>query len=95
MRADNLLMKIQEVFFELGFENKVIGDKKDQYLCYNNCYCKITYLKKIEAFVIESADNMQDAINGVLEDGDLYYLDAQEEDILYQIKEDIKRYYVE
>ncbi len=59
----------QNILIELGFKIEFVGEKQYQYLVYNNCYCKITYLEKLNAFVIESADNLTDAMNGVLEDG--------------------------
>lgn len=61
---------------------------------FNICYCKITYLEKLKAFVIESADNLNDAINGTLEDGDLYYTDISEDAMLCQLKRDVVAYYM-
>ena len=46
------------------------------------------------AFVIESADNIQDAKKGVLEDGDLYYTDISESELLSQLKSDLINYYM-
>lgn len=94
MNIDNLTKRIENIFLELGFEYKTIGKKRARYLIYNNCYCKITYLETIEAFVIESTDNIRDAAYGVLEDGDLYYIDGSEEDMLYKFKKDIIAYYM-
>lgn len=62
---------------------------------YNNCYCRITYLDSWEAFVIESVDNVEDATNGVIEDGDLYYLDIPEEEMLCKLRKDLVAYYME
>ena len=86
---------IENIFLELGFKNEIVGESQHQYLVYNNCYCKITYLERIGAFVIESADNYKDALNGVLEDGDLYYVDIMEEGILRRIRRDIVAYYMD
>ena len=61
---------------------------------YKECYCKITFLKDWSAIVIESADNIQDAKKGVLEDGDLYYTDISENELLSQLKLDLIRYYM-
>lgn len=92
MDISSLKNRIEQIFLELGFKNETIGEK--QYLVYNNCYCKITYLEKLGAFVIESADDLNYAINGVLEDGDLYYMDTSEDDMLCQIRRDIVAYYM-
>lgn len=95
MDIESLKNRIKNIFIELGFRNEFVGEKQYQYLVYDNCYCKITYLEKLRAFVIESADNLIDAINGVLEDGDLYYMDIPEEDMLYQLRRDIVAYYMD
>ena len=95
MDVNTLREKIEKIFLELGFKNVIIGEKQYHYLVYNNCYCRITYLDVWEAFVIESADNVEDASNGVLEDGDLYYLDIPEEEMLCKLRKDLVAYYME
>lgn len=85
------LEKMKEVFINLGFESVTINDS--EYLRYKNCYCKVVFLRDWSAFVIESADNLQDAEIGVLEDGDLYYTDVSESELLSQLREDLIRYY--
>lgn len=95
MDINTLKEKIESIFLELGFRNEIIGEKQYRYLVHNNCYCKITYLNSREAFVIECADNVEDASNGVLEDGDLYYLNIPEEEMLCKLRKDIVAYYME
>lgn len=95
MDIDSLIKKIESTFIELGFKKEFIGEMQYQYLVHNNCYCKITYLEKLGAFVIESADNLNDAINGALEDGDLYYADISENAMLCQLRRDIVAYYMD
>lgn len=56
---------------------------------------KLTYIETFDAFVIESADNLTDAENNLLEDGDLYYTGTSEEELLKQFKDDIIKYYME
>lgn len=94
MNIKNLIQEIEIIFLELKFEIMFIGDKKDRYLVYKNCYCKITYLEDWKAIVIESADNYKDALNGVLEDGDLYFIDVLKENLLLEIRKDIIKYYM-
>ena len=89
------MQKLEEIFLELGFEKMIIGEKQYEYLVYNNCYCRITYLQEWRAFVIESADCIEDALNGVLEDGDLYYTDILQENILSKFRSDIVAYYMD
>lgn len=87
-----ILNKMEKLFINLGFSPIIINDVK--FMRYKECYCKITFLKDWSAFVIESADNIQDAKKGVLEDGDLYYTDISESELLNQLKSDLINYYM-
>ena len=95
MDIESLKKRINNIFIELGFKIEFVGEKQYKYWVYNNCYCKITYLEKLNAFVIESADNLTDAMNGVLEDGDLYYEDISEDAMLHQLRRDVVAYYMD
>lgn len=77
------LLKKEEVFINLGFSHVMINGVK--FMRYKECFCKMTFLKDWSAFVIESADNIQDAEKGILEDGDLHYTDISESELLSQI----------
>ena len=92
MKQENLLKEIENIFLGLGFTSITI--KKDKYFMYNNCFCKLTFLKKWSAFVIEYTDNIIDAEKGILEDGDLYYVDVGEQELLSQIRNDLIKYYM-
>lgn len=94
MNAKHMMNSIQTLFLSLGFRQEVVGENQLYYLRYDSCYCKVTHLEKIDAFVIESADSAEDAAKGILEDGDLYYLDNSEEELLRQLEIDIKAYYM-
>lgn len=85
---------MEKVFLDLGFKIEYVGEKKYKYMSYNSCYCRITYLKSLSACVIESADSLTDAVNGILEDGELYFLDGSEEEILSKLRQDLKNYYM-
>ncbi len=95
MDINILKEKVENIFLELGFKSEIIGEKQYRYLVHNNCYCKITYLSSRNAFVVECTDNVEDASNGVLEDGDLYYLNIPEEEMLFKLRKDIVAYYIE
>lgn len=84
--------KMENVFINLGFIIVVINGVK--FMRYKECYCKITFLKDWNAFVIESADNIHDAEKGVLEDGDIYYTDIPEQELLNMLKSDLIRDYL-
>lgn len=94
MNTEQMLKQIEGIFLTLGFEIEYVGKKQLRYLRYQNCYCKITPLEEWKALVIESADNVCDAENQILEDGELYYLDTPENELLHQIQTDIKAYYM-
>lgn len=95
MNIDSLINKIENIFLELGFKVEFVGKRKHRYMRYKNCYCRVTYLKSLSAFVIESANNFEDAENARLEDGELYFLKDSHSVILNQLREDIKSYYVD
>lgn len=92
MQKEEIITKVENVFFELGFTEKIMDKKR--YLVYQNCYCIVTFIKDLSAFVIESADNYEDAKNCVLEDGDLYFLDTTETELLSKIKNDLLNDYM-
>lgn len=87
-----ILDKMEKVFINLGFSPVIVNGVK--FMRYKECYCKMTFLKDWAAFVIESADSLQDAEKGVLEDGDLYYTDISESELLSQLKSDLIRDYL-
>lgn len=93
MDNEIILKKIEEVFKSLGFEAVTIHGT--EFMQYKNCYCRVTYLTSLNAFVIESADDIQDAEKGILEDGDLYYTDVPENKLLRQIRSDLINYYMD
>lgn len=92
MDNEKLKKKMEEVFKCVGF--KVIKINNTNFYVNKNCYCKLTYLKSLSAFVIESADSYQEAEAGVLEDGEIYFISIPETDLLLKLKEDLLNYYV-
>jgi len=94
MTIEYLQKKIESIFLSLGFTIELVGTKQLRYLRYQNCYCKITFLEAWGAFVIENADNLQEAENQMLEDGELYYVNVPEDALLRQIEKDIRQYYM-
>lgn len=84
--------KMEEIFINLGF--KAVTINGITFMRYKECYCKITFIKDWSAFVIESAGNFQDAEKGILEDGDLYYTDISESELLSRLESDLIKYYM-
>ena len=94
MKTNELMDRVENIFLRLDFSPVFVGEKQLRYFRYKDCYCRVTSLEEWNAIVIESADNVIDAGNQLLEDGELYYLDAPEESLLSQIEDDIKKYYM-
>lgn len=86
-----ILSKMEKVFLNLGFKSFLVNGIK--FMRYQDYFCKITFLKDWSAFVIESADTVRDAEKGILEDGDLYYMDIPENQLLSQLESDLIRDY--
>ncbi len=91
-KCKKLKKRMEEVFKNLGFSS--INVNGIEYFVYNNCFCKLTFLNKLSAFVIESASSYQDIQKGNIEDGDLYYIDGSEDNILLQLQNDLINYYI-
>jgi hypothetical protein len=86
---DNIKNKIDNLFKELGFEFRNING--NIYYFMNNYYYKMTYLKKINSFVIEYAGSYNEACNNLFEDGDIYPLSSEEE-FLKNLHKDLINY---
>ena len=92
MDIDLINVKMEEVFLELGFSPIIINGTK--YMRFKNCYCKMTYLKPLGAFVIECANNLYDVEKGMLEDCELYYTDMSETELLDKLRSNLIKYYM-
>lgn len=92
MDNNMVLDKMENIFIDVGFIPVMLNGVK--FFKFEECYCKITFISDWSAFVIESADNIRDAEKGVLEDGDLYYTDVSEKELLVQFRSDLIQYYM-
>lgn len=84
--------KIKDVLKVFNFKEVIVNDViiyeyKDQYY-------KLTYVGGLKAFVIESAKNYNDAVMNVYEDSDLYPLALGCNNLIEQIRTDLKKYYL-
>lgn len=93
MNIPDMMVKIENIFLELGFRYETVGEYR--YLVYNNCYCMITYLEGEKVFVIETANNVDWAAKESLEDSGVYYTDVPEDALLQEIREDLIKYYMD
>ena len=88
----HLIAKMEQVFLDAGFNKKIVNNI--QFLVYKHSYCKITPLAFPTGgvkFVLEWADNINEAKNMVLEDGDLYPTDIPEDRIINMLKTDLEK----
>lgn len=81
------------IFAQNGFRRARLNHH--EFWVHSNCYCRITYINTLSAFVIESADNADDAKKALFEDGDLYYCrDFSSEEFLTKFDNDLKSIYL-
>ena len=92
MNYNATIEKMEKVFINLGFKPVIINNNK--LMKYNEFYCKISFFEDWETFIIESAENLQEAENGVFEDSDLYDANIPESELLKQLKSDLIDYYL-
>ena len=74
-------------------------DLTKRFLITKNCFytrkiLQITYISKLRTFVIEYANNFQDAKNNVFEDGDIFSIDLTEDQIIQEFREILIQYYL-
>ncbi len=89
---NSLLEKINNIFIDIGFKKVIING--ETFFQYKELYCKISYVKGLHAFVIESAEGFAEAEKNILEDSGVYSLNLGENKILSIIKKDLLNYYI-
>lgn len=87
-----LKKKIESLFVELGFE-KVSINSTPLFL-QGDIYYKVTFIKGLKSFVIEIANSYDEAINNVFEDGDLYSMSMNEDELIGKLRHDLVNYYI-
>ena len=87
-----LQQKIEEVFQELNFDKLILNG--DSLMLHNGIYYKVTFVKGLKAYVIEFANNYDEAVNNVFEDGDIYPVSLGENELLSKLRDDLKKYYL-
>jgi hypothetical protein len=79
--------KIITMLKELNFMEEIINNT----VVYTSegKYLKLTFLKKLESYVIEYADSYDEADKNLFEDGDLYPLSMGEGEIINRMRNEI------
>ncbi len=74
-------------FKELNFNEEVINNSIVYE--YEGRYFKISFINQLKSFVIEYADSYNEAIKNLFEDGDLYPITMDEEELISKIRDEI------
>lgn len=79
--------KIISLFKELNFKEEIINNS----VVYESegKYLKLTFINKLKSFVIEYADNYNEAKKNLFEDGDLYPVTMDEDELICKMRNEI------
>jgi len=79
--------KIEALLKELNFEKETINNVL--VFTRNGKYCKVTFIKKLESYVIEYADSYDEAEKNLFEDGDLYPISLDEDELINKMRKEL------
>ncbi|GIO41759.1 hypothetical protein [Paenibacillus apis] len=79
--------KIILLFKELNFKREVINNS----VVYESegKYLKLTFINKLKSYVIEYADSYDEANKNLFEDGDLYPITMDEDELICKMRNEI------
>lgn len=90
LKTKRIMKKMEQIFIENGFQYVTL-ENGEQYMCKNEYYCRLEYVKGMNCIIIE-AGNKREALLNILGDGDSYKCSLSENEILSFLREDIKYY---
>lgn len=79
--------KIISLFKELNFKEEVIN--KSIVYEFEGRYLKLTFINKLKSYVIEYADSYDEASKNLFEDGDLYPITMDEDELISKLRNEI------
>lgn len=79
--------KIEGLFRELQFEKKILNNTN--VFVQDGKYCRVTFIKTLESYVIEYADSYDEAEKNLFEDGDLFPLSLGEDELINRMRNEI------
>jgi len=79
--------KIEGLFRELQFEKEILNNTNVFVL--DGKYCRVTFIKTLESYVIEYADSYDEAEKNLFEDGDLFPLSLGEDELINRMRYEI------
>ncbi|WPP42434.1 hypothetical protein SK066_05635 [Paenibacillus hunanensis] len=84
---DTIENKIILLFEELNFKREIINDS----VVYERegKYLKLTFIHMLKSYVIEYADSYDEANKNLFEDGDLYHITMEEDELISNIRNEI------
>ena len=91
---DMLKEQMERILLDYDFELYYINDEKVYLNKKTGHYHCITYVKGLKSYVIESADNFEEAQKNRFEDSDVYPIAMGEKDLLKAFRKDIEKYYI-
>ncbi|WP_188067670.1 hypothetical protein [Brevibacillus brevis] len=83
--------KIEFLFQELNFERVILNGTP--LLLHGGTYYKITFVKGLNAYVIEFA-SYDEAVKNMFEDGDVYPISLGEDKLISELRHDLINYYI-
>lgn len=92
MNLEIIKERIYDLLEELGFKKTVLNGA-ELYL-YNRCYYKITYIEEYNSYVIEYANNYDEAAKNVFWDGDWYSISLGC-DLIDKLRSDLINFYID
>ena len=87
--------KMEKILEEMGFVKTYIGDSKFYKNNFTGCYHSIIYVSGLKSYIIESAENYEEAKKGRFEDSDIYHISMGEDEILAKFRGDLVKYYLD
>lgn len=79
--------KIEALLKELNYKKEIINNIP--VYSRGGKYCKLTFIKKLESYVIEYADSYDEAEKNLFEDGDLHAVSMGEDELINRIRNEI------
>ncbi|MFD1886475.1 hypothetical protein [Paenibacillus wenxiniae] len=79
--------KIIALFKELNAKQEVINNAI--VYRYAGKYLKLTFIHKLQSYVIEYADSYDEAYKNLFEDGDLHHITMDEVELIFKMREEI------
>ena len=85
-------IEINNLFEKLGYVKKILSNNS---ICYmkGNLHCKFEHVSSLNAYILSSAENSNDANRNLFEDDELYSDLLNEKSILNQLEADLKDFF--